>query len=64
MSLALDAPRVDLGVEDWARLKRAGVAVDRTGTRVLWRPGGPGTERVEVPTEEEEEEEEEEKKTA
>ena len=49
MSIALDAPRVDLGVEDWARLKSAGVAVDPSGTKVLWRPeGGPGSERVEV----------------
>ena len=62
MALALDAPCVDLGVEDWARLKAAGVAVDPTGTKVLWRPGGPGTERVEVPGAEEEEEEEEKKK--
>lgn len=56
MSLALGAPRVDLGVEDWARLKAAGVVVDPTGTKVLWRLNGPGTERVEVPTEDEEEE--------
>ena len=55
MSAALDAPCVDLGVEDWARLKAAGVAVDRSGTKVLWRPGGAGTERVEVAEEEEEE---------
>ena len=61
MSLALDAPCVDLGVEDWARLKAAGVAVDPSGTKVLWRPGGPGTARVEVVAEEEEEEEEKEK---
>jgi len=60
MSLALDAPCVDLGVEDWARLKAAGVAVDPSGTKVLWRPGGPGTARVEVVAEEEEEEEEKE----
>lgn len=59
MSVALDAPLVDLGVEDWGRLKAAGVAVDATGTRVLWRPGGVGKERVEVEVEEEEEEKKE-----
>jgi len=48
MSLALDAPRVDFGVEDWARLKASGVAVDPWGKTVLWRPRGAGTEREPV----------------
>lgn len=56
MSVALEAPLVDLGAEDWATLKAAGVAVDASGTRVLWRPAGPGTERVEVVVDDEEEE--------
>ena len=48
MSEALDAPRVDLGVDEWARLKASGVAVDPWGKTVLWRPLGPGTERQPV----------------
>lgn len=56
MAASLEAPCLDLGVEDWARLKAAGVAVDASGSRVLWRPGGPGTERVEVPSEDKEKE--------